>query len=343
VLSFIKQRLFFTKNTEDFITKAKEVHGDKYDYSKSEYKDASTKVCIICPEHGEFWQTPNTHYYSGCPKCAIENRSEKKKYTTEDFIAKAREIHNNKYDYSNAKYVKSDKKIEIICPKHGKFYQIATEHLQGRGCPRCSHHVSNGEKEIIDFVNSLGLTCEKSNRQILNGKEIDIFIPSKNIAIEYDGLLWHSEKFGKDKNYHLNKTNDCEKHGIRLIHIFEDEWVFKQNIIKSMLRNIFGLTQQKIYARKCVCKLVTATEAMRFLDDNHIQGRCKAKYHYGLFYNNELVSLMTFGHARQQKKYNEEYDNTYELLRFCNKINTSVIGGAINFFVILLTKLAQRK
>ena len=95
-----------------------------------------------------------------------------------------------------------------------------------------------------------------------------------------------------------------------------------------MLKNILEDTENRIFARKCIVKDVSTKEAMQFLDKNHIQGRCKAKYHYGLFYNNELVSLMTFGHTRQQRKYNKDYNNTYELLRFCNKLNTNVIGGA---------------
>ena len=112
---------------EEFIEKAKKLHGDKYDYSKVEYIDYLTKVCIICPKHGEFWQTPSNHLNKtkskGCLKCGIENTNYKNTYTKEEFIEKAKTIHGNKYDYSKVEYLKSNKKICIICPKHGEFWQ----------------------------------------------------------------------------------------------------------------------------------------------------------------------------------------------------------------------------
>ena len=119
--------------TEDFIRKAKEVHGSKYDYSKVEYVNAATKVCIICPIHGEFWQTPANHLMgNGCSKCAGRN------ITTEDFIEKARKVHGDKYDYSKVEYKASKGKICIICPEHGEFWQMAQSHLANHGCPKCS-------------------------------------------------------------------------------------------------------------------------------------------------------------------------------------------------------------
>ena len=124
--------------TEDFITKAKEVHGDKYDYSKVEYVNANDKVCIICPEHGEFWQSATHHIHNhGCPKCSYKNKSEKYKYSTEEIIVKARVIHGDKYDYSKSKYNGMHKKMLIICPEHGEFTQTPANHIGGTGCPKC--------------------------------------------------------------------------------------------------------------------------------------------------------------------------------------------------------------
>ncbi len=119
--------------TEEFIKRAKEVHGDKYDYSKVEYVNNHTKVCIICPEHGEFWQRADSHLSGiGCPKC-----SKKYKYITEEFIKKAREVHCNKYDYTKTQYKGGRQKICIICPEHGEFWKLPYEHLNGKGCPKC--------------------------------------------------------------------------------------------------------------------------------------------------------------------------------------------------------------
>ena len=118
---------------EEFIKKAKEVHGDKYDYSKVEYINANTKVCIICPEHGEFWQEPVVHIKqkSGCPKCVGRNT------TTEEFIKKAMEVHGERYDYSKVVYTKAHNKVCIICPEHGEFWQTPAKHLLGQGCSKC--------------------------------------------------------------------------------------------------------------------------------------------------------------------------------------------------------------
>ena len=172
---------------------------------------------------------------------------------------------------------------------------------------------------------------ELHNRDILNGREIDIYIPSLKLGIEYDGLRWHSEIFNKDTNYHLSKTEECERQGIRLIHIFEDEWQYKRDIVKSRLLNLIGKTPNKIYARKCTIKEVDSHTASKFLDENHIQGKCNSSYRYGLYYNDELVSIMTFGKLRKNLGSTDK-DGYYELLRFCNKSNTAVIGGASKLF-----------
>lgn len=124
--------------TDTFINKSRKVHGDKYDYSKVEYINAHTKVGILCPEHGEFWQTPNKHLSGqGCPKCGAKRRSDSSRFTTKDFIEKARQVHKCKYDYSKVEYKDSNSKVCIICPKHGEFWQVANNHLQGQGCPKC--------------------------------------------------------------------------------------------------------------------------------------------------------------------------------------------------------------
>lgn len=158
---------------------------------------------------------------------------------------------------------------------------------------------------------------------ILDGRELDIYIPEKKLAIEFDGLYWHSE-VNKENNYHFIKTEECERKGIQLIHIFEDEWKYKQEIVKSRLKGLLGLNE-RMFARKCDCKQISYDESKNFLDMNHIQGNCVSKYRYGLFYNNELVSVMTFGESRFKK-------GEFELLRFANKLNTNVIGGASRIF-----------
>ena len=120
-------------STEEWIQKAKKVHGDKYDYSKVKYYNAHTKVCIICPIHGEFWQTPASHLMgNACPKCGG-----KTKLNTDKFIHRAKEIHGDKYDYSKVEYINATTKVCIICPIHGEFWQTPAKHLSGKGCKKC--------------------------------------------------------------------------------------------------------------------------------------------------------------------------------------------------------------
>lgn len=339
-----------THTQEWFLEKAKNKHGDKYDYGKTVYKKSDEKVCIICHkkdkygvEHGEFWMAPDNHLHKtspqGCPKCARENTINATLVPFEEFAKNANIVHGGKYSYNKETFINMQEKTEITCPIHGPFWQKPSNHTSLRqGCPMCSNQMSKSEEEIINFINNegKGLTVERRNRNIIKPFEVDIYIPEKKIAIEFDGLVWHSEKFGTDKNAHLDKTAKCLEKGIRLIHIFEDEWMFKQKITESRLRSILGLTERKIFARKCEIREVGSTEAMQFLDNNHLQGRCKAKFHYGLYLEGELVSLMTFGVTRQQRKYNEDYDAVFELLRFCNKLDTNVVGGAsklLNHFI----------
>ena len=135
------------KTIEEFIKEAREVHGDKYDYSKVEYVNAKTKVYIICPEHGEFWQAPDKHLSgNGCPKCGqIEMWNKRGRMTTKKMVENFNSVHGNKYDYSNVDYVNSKTKVCIICPEHGEFWQRPNNHLNGRGCPECANE-SNGER-----------------------------------------------------------------------------------------------------------------------------------------------------------------------------------------------------
>ena len=152
-----------------------------------------------------------------------------------------------------------------------------------------------------------------------------MLIPNKKLAIEYNGLYWHSDLHRVD-SYHLNKTLECRKQGIDLIHIFEDEWMFKKEIVKSILKSKLGVFDKIIYGRKCEIKEVNVTDSRIFLDNNHIQGNVNSKVKIGLYYDNELVSLMTFGGLRVSMGSKSE-DGSYEMYRFANKLNISVIGG----------------
>lgn len=193
-------------------------------------------------------------------------------------------------------------------------------------CPTCFPNAgpmqSNAEACVRDFIQSLNIECECSNRKILSGLELDIYIPSKNIAIEFDGLYWHSECWKPDKNYHLTKTDLCEAKDIHLIHIFENEWLDKQDIVKSRIKNLLGLYDTHIGARKCEVKYVDSKTSFAFQVDNHLQGAVRSKVNVGLYFKDELVSLMTFSKPRFSTKYE------WELVRFCNKLGYNIPGAA---------------
>ena len=202
-------------------------------------------------------------------------------------------------------------------------------------CPKCFPKLtgtSNLENKLYEFVN---ITDKINNKRFYDNNkykyELDIFIPSKNIGIELNGVYWHSEISGqKLKSYHLNKTNYFNQLGVQVLHFWDSEWNDKQDLVKSIIDNKLGLNQNKIYARKCEIKQVNPKIANIFLNENHLQGVCPSSIKLGLYHDNELVSLLTLVLPRMNKNYD------YEIARFCNKLNTSVIGGfskLFNYFV----------
>ena len=188
--------------------------------------------------------------------------------------------------------------------------------------------VSQPEKDIVGYLTSKGITnIIQSDRNILDGKEIDIYLPDYKVGIEFNGDYWHSE-LKRDKRYHYDKSMLANSKGVFLYHIFSHEWADeeKRTRILNHLDNILHLNENKIYARKCMIHEVDVAEKNSFLNENHIQGKDNSTIKLGLYYNDELVSLMTFCYPRFSKKYN------WELSRFCSKHNYNVIGGASKLF-----------
>ena len=194
--------------------------------------------------------------------------------------------------------------------------------VNGIICRECIPKISGfsiQEKEVLEYIRSIykGEILENDRS---SGVEFNIFIPELSIAIEYNGLYWHSAKF-KDKKYHLNKTEMAEKNNIQLIHIFENEWINKQSIVKSIIKAKLGFSNKKIYARKCIIREVPSKESNKFLEDNHIQGKDNAPFRYGLYHNDELVQIFTLKRSHRSK------DKYLELKRSASKLEYTVIGG----------------
>ena len=242
-------------NTEEFIKKAREKYGDKYDYSKVEYVNSKAKVCIICHEkdvlgneHGEFWQRPNDHLTGYlCPKCGKNHIP-----TTDEWVKMAKFVHGDKYDYSKVKYVDSKTKVCIICPKHGEFWQSPPNHLNGSGCPDCNSNAkSKMEEDIFSFLNEKGIAIIRQKTfdwlKYRGHLFIDFYLPESNIAIEVQGEQHFApiEKFGGITDFELRKIRDtvkkklCEEHGIKVFYVTK-----KNNGLKDVL-NFLNETTNK--------------------------------------------------------------------------------------------------
>jgi len=240
--------------TDIIISRSKKVHGNKYDYSKTNYINAKTKIVIICPEHGEFEQIYSSHLSgNGCPKCAIKNKPQNSKLTKEEFVIKAQQKHGDRYDYSLTEYTGSKNKIKIICKKHGIFSQVANIHLFGQGCPKCRY--SKGEDRISTYLKNneinfiYGMKFDNCINYDTNRKLcFDFYLPEYNLIIEYDGIQ-HFEEMGFGSNS-IDKAKKLEK--IQLKDRLKDQYCLENNItllrishkeidkIEEILNNICG-------------------------------------------------------------------------------------------------------
>lgn len=197
--------------------------------------------------------------------------------------------------------------------------------------PRCSkcypNSLSTHQKLITNFISKY-FQVESCNRSIIAPLELDIYILNKKIAIEIDGIYWHSELNGVQKDYHINKTNLCKEKDIQLIHIFDDEIVNKPKIVESILKHKLNIVSRKIYARKCVVRKIDYKTRNKFIEKYHIQGDSIGTcIDLGLFYKNRLVSVMTFSKLRKSLGHNNQIDE-YELNRYCTINNFTIIGAA---------------
>jgi len=297
-------------------TKKRAYNNRKLDYTSIHEKVKKTKL----KKYG------NEHYVN--VKKRKETRSENKLNGTQYSRSPIKNAKKLNRDFIIKNFILDDKlnKLEFMrfydCKETFMYKKLIEFNIEYK---RKFSHIEN---EISKLINEVVM----NTRQIIRPLELDIYSKENNFAIEYDGLMWHS--YGKSKhsmfdNYreeakkkHLNKTELCEEKGIQLYHIFENEWLDKnkKEIWISMIKDKQGLNT-KIGARKCTIKEVSTEEAKEFIDDNHMQGYINASIKIGLYYNNILISIMTFGKSR----YNKNIE--YELIRFCTKKGYTIQGG----------------
>jgi hypothetical protein len=230
--------------------------------------------------------------------------------------------------------------LELECQVCYHQFQITkqyfnTEKFRPNLCPKCFPAVKNktskGEQELFHFIQSISSDCCANYRSEYQSLEIDIFVPSKQIGFEYNGLYWHSESVFLQNN--RNPKSDYEKYlhfknnGIQIIQIYEDEWLLKKHIVKSRIRHILGQTSNKIYARQCKVKYIDSKTAGRFFNETHIMGNGRSNYRLGLFYQDRLVSAMSFSKNNLSRKI-----TGWELNRFSSECNLSIVGAASKLF-----------
>jgi NUMOD3 motif len=240
----------------------------------------------------------------------------------------------------------------IKCKKCNKIFSITAQYFKPSKkpdtlcglCPSDEFKKSKAELNILAYVKSLipDLNVVSGDKTILRPKELDIYIPEKKIAIEYCGLNSHGEhpldkRFsnqGKLSDYHIGKFTKCAENGISLITIFSNEWMESPEIIKSILANKLGVIELTIPARKCKIKEINSKIANTFLNQNHLQGSGKSHERFGLFYNDELVSVMTFMNGDSTTN-----NKNWQINRFASKLNYKIIGGASKLFKAFITKI----
>jgi hypothetical protein len=316
--------------------------------NKSKY---SVNFTTLLPEYKEKVKQGNQEKYGADFFFSSEVHLEK---TREEKIKRLKKLlDENNLVFDEKKYIKLRNKnedsikyihYEITCKKCNNTFPSTLKNTPPI-CRNCYPIAVNSkiELEFREFLNSKEIQFLSNNKSLIKPFEIDIYLPNENLAFEINGNYFHSEIGGdKDKYYHVLKSKLCQDKGIKLIHIFEDEWLFKKDIIKSRVLNMLKTTGNKIYARKCEIREIKNDTKSNFLNENHMQGNSIDKYRYGLFYKNELVSVMSFSNLRKSLG-NKKEEKTFELIRFANKNNTNVVGGFSKLLNHFLKEIKPKK
>jgi len=309
--------------TSRFIESCRDVYGDIYNYRYTKYTTNTNNVIISCNIHGEFSKSPKTFLRgSHCPKCMKSNLNDKHE---QNFISN---FHQNWSNYTlMSKYRGNFTPVDVKCKLHGMF-NITPEQCRVRIdiCDGCAAvNGSKPELKIIEILDEYGIDYKRHYKLVTeNGTfELDVYIPLYNLAIEVNGLYWHRERENGtySKIYHVRKTNECQQRGIKLLHFYDTEINDKYNIVRSIILNNLKHNTDKVYGRNTVVRYITRDVKKEFLNNYHLQGNDRSSVYLGLFYNDILVSVMTFG----TRQITGSVD--HELMRYCVKSNMNILGG----------------
>lgn len=317
-----------------FVERSKLIHGNKYIYIEEDFY-LNKSINVICHVHGEFKTYKYNHLNgSDCPKCSAISTGLKSRLTQEEFIDRASSF-NPLLKFEYGCYTKNSEEAVFTCSIHGKQRRKAQDILQGHGCRTCL--TNRPEQEILNEIRSVyqGEVIAHSRPKFMNGMELDFYIPKKNLAIEFNGTVFHHSSKNtilngvkpKPYNYHYNKWLLCNENGINLISIHDFYWAddLKNKIIRSKIRHYLGC-DRKVYARKCVIKEVSNKVAAEFYSSTHIEGPgfpYRNSKSFGLFLEDELLMCVTIGEFYNQSK------KCFELKvsRISTQLDITVTGG----------------
>lgn len=325
-----------------------EKYGTEYYQSTNEFKEKFKNTCLI--NFGVEHPTKSKKVLDKIKNSNLEKYGYEFYMSSLEFKNKSKKTNIEKYgsecpnksemlrkinyevckDINYIRYDEKEKSSLYRCTSGHEFYIKSDNYISRKRnnispctiCNPINDLKSLKEKELFEFISSV--YTGEIIQSYRDGLEIDIYLPELNLGFEFNGLYFHSEKF-KEKNYHIRKTNYFNSKNIKIIHIWQDDWEYRKDVVKSMISNKIGKSSNKIGARECEVREINDKNIIRkFLDENHIQGFVGSKIKIGLFYNDYLISLMCFDQFEGRKK----IKNGFNLNRFCNKLNSHVIGGA---------------
>jgi len=313
------------KTTEEFIKRANLVHEHKYDYSRVNYVNKNSNVTIICREHGVFEQQPANHLHGqGCPGCKGDRISTAKRKGTRQTLEKWISERNSDYEYDLDTFTNFLSPMRITCRKHGDFWQTPGNHFhQNQNCPMCfaANKTSRGEQDVVDYIKTLTQDVVTRCRSVISPKEIDIFIPSRNVGIEFHGLHWHADD--RESTTLRTKWELCREKGVRLIQVFEDEWITKRPIVEASIRAALGMSHS-VGARQLTVEEWDTGSTNTFLNTFHISGGANGSYRVGLRdKDGNGVAVLVCGKSRFT-------NDRWEVLRYASSCH--VVGGFQRLF-----------
>lgn len=313
-------------------------YSDYYNFYYHNYKESLQEVTFniktrgkkkYCKECGNPLRfiSFNRGYSNGC-----SNRSCYSKITSQTKRGKFFPIWKSRLECkgmsvtSNIDAFISGGNIDILCENCDSTFTRAVHTTIHNGCPNCSK--SKPQRDITEYIESLGFEVLSNDRRLISPLELDIYIPSKNLAIEYCGLYWHSEGLNEsvDRKYHYKKYKKCKDIGIKLITVFENEWISNKELVLSKIKTKLGIFDKKIRASECDIKEITKGDCELFMRKHHMQGYCGCSIRFGLYYEDELVSAMSFG----------KRNGYMEMIRYCNRSDIMVYGGMSKLFKLFL-------